>query len=41
VQINVNVGPTSDLAAVGREIKKAIEASNRKDGGYGIRMGGK
>jgi len=41
VTVNVNVGPTSDLAAVGREIKKALAASDRKDGGYGIRMGGK
>jgi hypothetical protein len=39
--VTVVVGPTSDLAAVGKEIKKAIAASDRKDGGYGIRMGGR
>jgi len=36
VNIEVKVAPTSDLAAVGREIEKALVAAGRT----GIRMGG-
>lgn len=39
--VTVVVGPTADLATVGKEIKKALAASDRRDGGYGIRMGGR
>lgn len=37
--VTVNVGPTANLADVGKEIKKAIAAADRQDGGYGSRSG--
>jgi len=39
VNIEVKVAPTADLAAVGKEIKKALSAADRQDGGYGSRAG--
>jgi hypothetical protein len=39
--IVVQVSPVTDPAAVAKEIKRVLGLSERKDGGYGIRMGGK
>jgi hypothetical protein len=37
--VTVVVPPTADLAAVGKEIKKALNAADRQGGGYGSRAG--
>jgi len=39
--IIVQVSPVTDPTAVAKEIKRVLGLSERKDGGYGIRMGGK
>jgi hypothetical protein len=39
--ITVQVSPVTDPTAVAKEIKRVLGLSERKDGGYGIRMGGK
>ena len=37
--IIVQVSPVTDPTAVAKEIKRVLSLSDRKDGGYGIRMG--
>jgi hypothetical protein len=39
--IVVQVSPVTDPTAVAKEIKRILGQSQRKDGGYGIRVGGK
>lgn len=39
--IIVQVSPVTDPTAVAKEIKRVLGLSERKDGGYGIRMGGR
>lgn len=39
--IIVQVSPVTDPTAVAKEIKRILGQSQRKDGGYGIRVGGK
>ena len=39
--IIVQVSPVTDPTAVAKEIKRVLGLSERKDGGFGIRMGGK
>ena len=36
ITINVNVAPTADRAAIGREIVHALQAASRADGGVGL-----